>query len=165
MVEMMVALATGAVLLGLCLSVLHRTLQAESASRDLRRFQHTAQQLTTMLRRDVQEAVTANLQSPPSGGTSLLQLEYARRLPVTWTIDVNSLVRTEVLADERVAREKYQFPATYRAHASLVPSPRRVVLQLTRGHASPGAPTLTDMRLELVVGKLAQLNLTTETPQ
>lgn len=111
MVEALVTVSIGAVVLTLGVGMIHLLLRGERETRRAVEDSITLSRLSTIVRRDVHAAQSADIADEPAGGPARLTLTFPERRTVTYIADGSSLSRIENNPESSEHRDSFRFPS------------------------------------------------------
>jgi hypothetical protein len=144
--ELLVVLSACTIIMTTSVSLLHRAMFSQSATRVFVDSECSALRLSKQFRRDAHDAISAAIQTDSVDGGPVLRLTNADGLAIEYhRVSDSSIVRTTSQAGHSASRDEFAFraPLTYSFRQER--SPRRVGLSLVGGAATADAPDAGDL--------------------
>jgi hypothetical protein len=135
--ELLVVLSACTIILTTSVSLLHRAMHSQSATRVFVDSERSALRLSKQFRSDVHEALSATIQSDANDADPVLRLADADGLTIEYRrLDENTIVRTTAQQGKPATRDEFSFRAPLTYSIRRESSPRRVILSLVAGSAN-----------------------------
>jgi hypothetical protein len=139
--ELLVVLSASTIIMTTSISLLHRTMHSQSATRVFVDSERSALRLSEQFRRDVHDAVSATIDEKSDSTGPTLRLKCPDDLNIQYEpFQDDSLVRTTSQPGYPPTRDQFTFrtPLTYAARQEAAPP--TVILTLSAGATNPDAP-------------------------
>ncbi|MGI9427904.1 MAG: prepilin-type N-terminal cleavage/methylation domain-containing protein, partial [Bythopirellula sp.] len=156
LVEMLVCISMGSVLMGLALTMVHRTMRIEFAARSNSQVERTAIRLSSQFRHDVHRAQTASRNSLQAGAVTV-RLVLPGERSIVYQLEQNIALRQQQRTAGQTQRESFVFPEDYHFQVEELTNPARLALILERDPQLIGVSPQRRLHVEAVVGQFLQL--------
>jgi hypothetical protein len=138
--ELLVILSACTVILTTSVTLIHRAMHSQSASRVFFDCERSALRLSQQFRRDVHEANSATIENGSASSDPMLRLTFADDQTVEYRRAKDNVVRLVTQHSRAVSHDEFTFRSPLAWTLRQEDSPRRLILSLTAGAAgSPSA--------------------------
>ena len=155
LVEMLTCISVGSVLLGLAVSMVHRTMRIESTARSSAQVERTASLLSRQFRQDIHRTKTFSLE-----GTLPEEVQLRLTLPeqsnIIYRLSENSVYREQQNSGQ-THRETFSFPSNHSFQITELSDPVRLALTLEHDANLIDVSPQIKLHVEAVVGQLFRL--------
>jgi hypothetical protein len=139
--ELLVVLSASTIIMTTSVSLLHRTMHSQSATRVFVDSERSALRLSEQFRRDVHDSLSATIDEKSDGARPTLRLKCADGLTIQYQpFQDDSLVRTTSQLGHPPTRDQFTFRTPFAYAARQEAAPPTVILTLSAGAATPDAP-------------------------